>query len=94
MIDSAHFTEGKTDKQTGQGPDLEGGAARIWTLLPLTLSPELFSYTMRVLGALGGERGIKVAPEGWACLNGALGRSRSSRGLGLVGQPQLWHEEC
>lgn len=36
VIDSAHFTDGKTDKQPGQGPGLEGGAATSWTLLSLT----------------------------------------------------------
>lgn len=75
-------------------PDLEGSAARVWTLLSLILSPEPFFCTMWVSIAPGWAWGIRVAPEGWACLNRALSRSRSSWGLGLVGQPRLWQEEC
>lgn len=85
MIDSAHFTEGKTDKQTGQGPDLEGGAARIWTLLPLTLSPELFSYTMRVLGALGGGKGDQGGSRGVGVFERGFGQEQKLSGPGAGG---------
>lgn len=87
-MDSTHFTDGKTDKQTGQVPGLEGSTARVWTLPSLTLSLEPFFFMMWDSAAPGWTWGIRVAPEGWACLNRALSRSRSSPGLGPNPNPR------
>lgn len=88
VTDSAHFIDGQTETQPGQGPGLQGGRAGTWTLLPRPLIAEPFFHRRRVQEPCGAQHGSKGA----AGFGQGLGRGRGA--LGLVGRPQPCREDA